>query len=83
MNTFSGRATKAERAALAEKAQVQIALGGGGQGLRGLGLGFGLVQMVRGAHYFSHVLWAGWVCWVAGGLFWLAMQALRRRRARG
>ena len=47
------------------------------------GLGFGLVQMVRGAHYFSHVLWAGWVCWVAGGLFWLAMQALRRRRARG
>ncbi len=45
-----------------------------------LGLAFGLVQMLRGAHYFSHVLWAGWVCWVAGGLFWLACEWRRGRR---
>ena len=42
-----------------------------------LGLALGGVQMVRGAHYLSHVLWAGWFCWVAGGVFWLAVQALK------
>jgi len=42
-----------------------------------LGLALGGVQMVRGAHYLSHVLWAGWFCWVAGGMFWLAVQALK------
>lgn len=46
-----------------------------------LGLGFGAVQMVRGAHYASHVLWSGWLCWLVGGLFWLAVQALRARRS--
>ena len=45
------------------------------------GLGFGAVQMVRGAHYLSHVLWAGWFCWLAGGLFWFAVQAWRARQA--
>lgn len=45
------------------------------------GLGFGAVQMARGAHYLSHVLWAGWFCWLAGGLFWFAVQAWRARRA--
>ena len=35
------------------------------------GLVFGTVQMARGAHYLSHVLWAGWVCWVVGGAWWL------------
>ncbi|MDO5693975.1 MAG: phosphatase PAP2 family protein [Pseudomonadota bacterium] len=44
------------------------------------GLGFGAVQIVRGAHYLSHVLWAGWFCWLAGGLFWFAVRAWRARR---
>lgn len=29
----------------------------------GLGLFYGLGQMVRGAHYPSHTLWTGWICW--------------------
>jgi membrane-associated PAP2 superfamily phosphatase len=24
---------------------------------------FGFAQLVRGAHYPSHVLWSGWLCW--------------------
>ena len=42
-----GRATKVECAAVAQKAQIQITLGGGGQCLRGLGLvlGVGLRQL--------------------------------------
>jgi len=28
------------------------------------GLVFGVVQIVRGAHYPSHVLWSAWLCWV-------------------
>lgn len=27
-----------------------------------LGLLFGAVQVMRGAHYLSHVLWSGWLC---------------------
>jgi membrane-associated PAP2 superfamily phosphatase len=45
------------------------------------GLALGVVQMVRGAHYFSHMLWTGWVCWVAGGAFWLCVQMWKRRPA--
>jgi len=30
------------------------------------GLILGLVQQLRGAHYASHTLWTGWVCWVTG-----------------
>lgn len=45
-----------------------------------LGLALGVVQMARGAHYFSHVLWSGWICWLAGGTFWFAVDGLRRRR---
>jgi len=29
-----------------------------------LGLVFGLTQTVRGAHYPSHTLWTGWICWL-------------------
>lgn len=29
----------------------------------GLGLVYGLGQMVRGAHYPSHTLWTAWICW--------------------
>lgn len=25
---------------------------------------FGAVQVVRGAHFVSHVLWSAWICWV-------------------
>lgn len=29
-----------------------------------LGLFLGVVQQLRGAHFMSHTLWTGWVCWV-------------------
>ena len=31
----------------------------------GLALGalFGAAQVMRGAHYVSHVLWSAWICW--------------------
>ncbi len=29
------------------------------------GFGLGLVQQLRGAHFMSHTLWTGWLCWVA------------------
>ena len=41
---------------------------------------FGAVQMARGAHYLSHVLWAGWTCWLVGGLAWFGWQAWRAQR---
>lgn len=28
-----------------------------------LGVVYGLGQMVRGAHYPSHTMWTGWICW--------------------
>jgi membrane-associated PAP2 superfamily phosphatase len=28
-----------------------------------LGIVYGLGQMVRGAHYPSHTMWTGWICW--------------------
>lgn len=28
------------------------------------GFTIGLAQQVRGAHYLSHTLWTGWICWV-------------------
>lgn len=31
-----------------------------------MGLMFGLIQTVRGAHYPSHTLWTAWVCWTVG-----------------
>ncbi len=34
----------------------------------GVGLLLGLVQQLRGAHFMSHTLWTGWVCWVVGWL---------------
>ncbi len=40
-----------------------------------LGLFFGLVQTVRGAHYPSHTLWTACICWCAG---WLSFQGLLR-----
>lgn len=34
-----------------------------GLGAVALCLGFGLVQQMRGAHFFSHVLWTLWLSW--------------------
>ncbi|HET7795582.1 MAG TPA: phosphatase PAP2 family protein [Rhizobacter sp.] len=28
-----------------------------------VGFGLGLAQQVRGAHFMSHTLWTGWLCW--------------------
>lgn len=28
------------------------------------GLVFGVAQQIRGAHFMSHTLWTGWLCWV-------------------
>lgn len=39
-----------------------------------LGLALGLVQIVRGAHFLTHVLWSGVVCWsvmaIVAALVW-------------
>jgi membrane-associated PAP2 superfamily phosphatase len=32
------------------------------------GFTIGLAQQVRGAHYLSHTLWTGWLCWVVAAL---------------
>jgi membrane-associated PAP2 superfamily phosphatase len=39
------------------------------------GLVLGLSQQWRGAHFLSHTLWSGWICWC---LAW-ALDSLRRR----
>jgi membrane-associated PAP2 superfamily phosphatase len=37
-----------------------------------MGLLMGLAQMMRGAHFLSHVLWSGWVVWMTLlTLYWL------------
>ncbi|MFT3720993.1 phosphatase PAP2 family protein [Pseudorhodoferax sp.] len=41
------------------------------------GLLLGLVQQLRGAHFMSHTLWTGWVCWTAG---WAVDLAFTRAR---
>lgn len=32
------------------------------------GLGLGISQQLRGAHFMSHTLWTGWVCWMTAWL---------------
>lgn len=32
------------------------------------GLALGLAQQVRGAHFMSHTLWTGWLCWCVAWL---------------
>jgi membrane-associated PAP2 superfamily phosphatase len=51
-------------------------------GVMAAGLGLGLVQQVRGAHYLSHTLWTAWVCWSTAGLAWAAAQGLSARQNR-
>ena len=44
----------------------------------GLGAVYGTVQVLRGAHFVSHVWWAAWLCWVIAAA---ADAALRWRAA--
>jgi membrane-associated PAP2 superfamily phosphatase len=37
-------------------------------GVLAAGLLFGVAQTVRGAHFVSHTLWSGWLCWAIGAL---------------
>ncbi len=43
------------------------------------GLVLGAAQQVRGAHFMSHTLWTGWICWTTGWLCDFAATALRPR----
>ncbi|ART53240.1 phosphatidic acid phosphatase [Acidovorax carolinensis] len=45
------------------------------------GLILGGAQQVRGAHFMSHTLWTGWLCWTTGWLCDLAAGLLRQRFA--
>ena len=45
------------------------------------GLILGGVQTLRGAHYPSHTLWAGWICWVAVSLNHALFVFARGKRA--
>lgn len=42
--------------------------------LCGLGVVFGLAQMLRGAHYLSHTLYTAWLCASLTALSWQALQ---------
>ncbi|MGI4776828.1 MAG: phosphatase PAP2 family protein [Janthinobacterium lividum] len=41
-----------------------------------LGFVLGLGQQWRGAHYMSHTLWTGWICWTVGLAIDMAMTRL-------
>lgn len=43
------------------------------------GLVLGGAQQLRGAHFMSHTLWTGWVCWTIAWLVDTAARTLRRR----
>lgn len=45
------------------------------------GLLLGLAQQARGAHFMSHTLWSGWLCWTTAWICDLAARLLRRRMA--
>ena len=45
------------------------------------GFVLGGAQQMRGAHFMSHTLWTGWLCWATGWGCDLAAQALRPRLA--
>ncbi|MDA8523590.1 phosphatase PAP2 family protein [Acidovorax sp. NCPPB 4044] len=45
------------------------------------GLILGAAQQVRGAHFMSHTLWTGWLCWTAGWACDLAAGLLCLRHA--
>lgn len=43
------------------------------------GLLMGLAQQMRGAHFMSHTLWTGWLCWTTGWVLDLAVTRWLRR----
>lgn len=43
------------------------------------GFVLGGAQQARGAHFMSHTLWTGWLCWASGWLCELGARALRLR----
>lgn len=45
----------------------------------GAGLILGFTQQMRGAHFQSHTLWTGWLCWTCA---WMVDLAVRPRAAR-
>ena len=45
------------------------------------GMVLGLAQQMRGAHYMSHTLWTGWICWAWGLALETALQVHRHGRA--
>lgn len=47
----------------------------------GAGLLLGLAQQARGAHFMSHTLWSGWLCWTVAWMADLGARALRVRLA--
>jgi membrane-associated PAP2 superfamily phosphatase len=49
--------------------------------LLAVGLLAGWSQLMRGAHYVSHTLWTGWLCWCLTALLWHAYLAWQHRRA--
>jgi membrane-associated PAP2 superfamily phosphatase len=44
------------------------------------GVLFAGVQLVRGAHFLSHSLWTGWLCWAIAAASHHAFQGYRRRQ---
>lgn len=47
------------------------------------GLLLGLTQVLRGAHYMSHVFWTGWICWTVSALAMGRYHAAQTRRQHG
>lgn len=39
-------------------------------GVLALGMVLGLAQQLRGAHFMSHTLWSGWLCWTVACASW-------------
>lgn len=46
------------------------------------GFTLGLAQQVRGAHYLSHTLWTGWICWTVAALTHGLLEYRETRRVR-
>lgn len=46
----------------------------------GLGAVYGATQVLRGAHFVSHVLWSAWLCWVIALAADTACRSLQFRR---
>ena len=44
------------------------------------GLTLGGAQQVRGAHFLSHTLWTGWLCWTTGWICDMVARTLQRHK---